>query len=92
MTRPVTPYRSLGEHLDKLEARGMELNRDFAAQYSMGSATTGWAATGVDSAWRTRVHDLVETSFTPIHDRHVVEMGFPDTWRNDPFWSGGPHD
>lgn len=44
------------------------------------------------TTWRTKVHDLVETSFTPIHDRHVVEMGFPDTWRDDPFWSGGPHD
>lgn len=44
------------------------------------------------TTWRTKVHDLVETSFIPIHDRHVVEMGFPGTWCGDPFWSGGAHD
>lgn len=44
------------------------------------------------TTWRTKVHHLVETSYTPIHDRHVAEMGFPGTWRDDPFWSGGPHD
>ncbi|MFR4188666.1 Abi family protein [Corynebacterium variabile] len=44
------------------------------------------------TTWRTKVHALVETSFTPIHSRSVAEMGFPGTWHDDPFWSGGPHD
>lgn len=42
------------------------------------------------TTWRSKVRDLVEESFTQIHGRHMEEMGFPETWRDDPFWSRRP--
>lgn len=42
------------------------------------------------TTWRSKVKDLVETSFGPIKGRHAGEMGFPDEWRNDPLWSRRP--
>ena len=42
------------------------------------------------TTWRGKVRDLVETSFTQIHGRRVEEMGFPESWSDDPFWSRRP--
>lgn len=42
------------------------------------------------TSWRGKLRQLVEDSFMPIHGRHVEEMGFPETWFDDPFWSRRP--
>ena len=42
------------------------------------------------TTWRDKVRDLVETSFTQINGRRVEEMGFPESWCDDPFWSRRP--
>ncbi|MGP9722914.1 Abi family protein [Corynebacterium sp. AOP40-9SA-29] len=39
------------------------------------------------TTWRIKVHGLVSDSFKPLFGRHLSEMGFPDTWCDDPFWT-----
>lgn len=46
-------------------------------------------AASPDTTWRDKVRDLVSNSFDSIQGRHVGEMGFPETWQGEPFWSGG---
>lgn len=42
------------------------------------------------TTWRSKMRNLVETTFVPITGRHEGEMGFPEGWRNDPLWSRRP--
>ncbi|QGH68102.1 Abi family protein [Pseudactinotalea sp. HY158] len=42
------------------------------------------------TTWRAKVRELVDTSFAQLHGRHVGEMGFPEAWCDDPFWSRRP--
>lgn len=42
------------------------------------------------TACQGKVRDLVETLFTQMHGRRVEEMGFPESWSDDPFWSRRP--
>lgn len=42
------------------------------------------------TTWRSKIKDLVETSFVPIAGRHPGEMGFPEEWCSDPLWSKSP--
>jgi abortive infection bacteriophage resistance protein len=41
------------------------------------------------NTWKAKVRDLVHNQFSQIQGRDVAEMGFPESWFDDPFWSGG---
>lgn len=82
-----TPVGTAGLRTDpRLESLPVgQSERVYGALTVMGALLS---AASPGSTWLTKVANLVETSFEGIQGRNTREMGFPDGWKSDPFWSG----